>query len=850
MKVASFTVLPDTPEPLTHLTELAYNLYFSWNKEVPELFFKLDPETWKKCLNNPVRMLCETPQARLEKMAKDRNYLAELEGVYDRFSQYMLTSTWYESLFGKRDKVKIAYFCCEFGIHQCLPIYSGGLGVLAGDHMKSASDLGLPLAGVGLMYRFGYFQQHINMEGIQQEIYPENDLFTMPVTLIKDDAGKPLRGSVEMAGEEVIFQIWLVKNGRVNIYLLDTNFEGNPKHHRVITNALYDADRDIRIRQEILLGIGGVRALKLLGIEPKVFHVNEGHAAFLCLERSRNLMHAHNLSYEEARTFVWSTTVFTTHTPVPAGNEYFNEQAIRKYFDQYVTSMGRGIKDFLADGMVYNDNRGEYFGMTVLALHFSAYANGVARLHGNVSRQMWKDLFPGLPVDEVPIGHITNGIHPKTWISAHMRNLFLRYVKIQSSEELLDFNLWEKADLIPDDDLWELHQYKRKQLVEYVRECIIRQLKRRNAGSAEINDVQNILNPKILTIGFGRRFATYKRGSLFLKNIARLKQIIGQTGKEVQFLIAGKAHPADQAGKDIIKTIVTASKDPELKNRIVFLENYNLDMARHLMQGVDIWLNTPLRPEEASGTSGMKAAINGAINFSVPDGWWDEAYTPEVGWSIGQGEKYEDLSYQNQVESELLYGILEREIIPLFYDRNRDDIPLAWVRMMKSSIKTLGCFFNSHRMVQEYMEKFYMHARNNHNALIKNNFEQCRDLSHWLTETAKKWKSIRINRITGPGEDAILLGSNLEIKAWIDLNGILPNTVVVECYHGPVDNNFKIIHSNRTQMKYQHIDEELALFTATIECSHGGRYGYTVRILPGHPALASHFLPGLIRWYE
>ncbi|MDD4873300.1 MAG: alpha-glucan family phosphorylase, partial [Kiritimatiellae bacterium] len=555
MYVKTFTVLPDTPEKLKHLNDLAYNLWFSWNPNALRLFEKLDPASWEESLQNPVRMLCIVPQEKLEAAAKNHHYLAELASVYDSFKLYMDENTWFERQYGKRNSPTIAYFSCEFGLHECLPVYSGGLGILAGDYMKSASDLGLPVVGVGLLYQQGYARQYLNAEGVQQGLYLENDWYSMPVELVKNTEGKPIIETIKLGKNTIYFQIWKVHVGRINIYLLDTNIEANAPAYRATTTRLYDSDRNTRIHQEILLGIGGVKALKAIGLNPMVYHVNEGHSALLLLERIRSLMHEKHLSFDEARELVWATTVFTTHTPVDAGNERFDSDLMHKHFDEYAKELGIKWDDFMALGRENPANAHEEFCMTVLALKLCAFANGVSKLHGQVSRKMWQKLYPDLPKAEIPILSITNGIHVQSWLNPALHELLCEGAGKVGNNELPDSAMWHKIDRVPDELIWESQNTSRLELVDFIREHVSWQLSRRSVGVTEMNRAKELFDPNILTIGFARRFAAYKRGNLFLRNPERLKKILTDPKRPVQMVIAGKAHPADHYGKEIIKQI-------------------------------------------------------------------------------------------------------------------------------------------------------------------------------------------------------------------------------------------------------------------------------------------------------
>ena len=850
MKITSFTVLPDTPERLRHLNELAYNLYFSWNMDVQELFRSLDPETWEAARRNPARMLCLTPQEKLDQAAKDPDFLDHLEAVYAQFQRYLREPTWWERQFGRPTGPQLAYFCAEFGLHECLPVFSGGLGVLAGDHIKSASDLGLPLVGVGLLYRQGYFRQYLNAEGMQQEHFPENDWYSMPVHLEKDPQGAPLKNYLDTPNGRLWFQVWRAAVGRVCIYLMDTNIEDNPQQFRDITKVLYDPDRVTRVWQEILLGIGGVRALRSLGHNPLVYHANEGHSAFLLLERIRLLMAEHQLSYDEARTLVWSTSVFTTHTPVPAGNERFDRGLLEPFFSHYVKELGVSWEHFLADGRENRHDHDEAYCLTVLALRYAAFANGVSRLHGEVSRKMWRNLFPGIPENEIPIAHVTNGVHVRSWLALPMLHLFQRHQGAEAPSEVADSGLWKNVDAIPDKELWQAHEQRRRHLVEFVRARVTAQLQRRGARAGELSRVCEILDPRVLTIGFARRFATYKRGYLFLMKPERLKQILCDPHRPVQMIFAGKAHSADNAAKDIIRQICELANQPELRNRLVFLEDYDLDVARNLVQGCDVWLNNPRRPLEASGTSGMKAALNGCVNFSVLDGWWDEAYTTEVGWALGQGETFENHDLQDRVESDLLYGGLEREIVPLFYDRDETGVPRGWTKIMKKSISRLSAGFNSHRMLKNYTHQFYMRALRLHERLTANDHAETRALTAWFGRLRQEWHQVQIVKMESPVSDFLYKGTEVEVRAWVRLNAMKPEDIIVECYHGPLDASFNITSPKRERMQAERLEGDLTVFHTKFQCSRGGHYGHTVRILPGHENLAVEFLPGFMKWVE
>ncbi len=686
--VRTFHVVPSLPQPIEALRKIALNLRWCWSHESIELFRRLDRDLWETVGHNPVLLLGTIEQSKLEEAATDDAFLAHLKRVETDLASYLgADSTWFHRNY-TGDVPQIAYFSAEFGLTECLSIFAGGLGILAGDHLKSASDLGVPLIGVGLLYQQGYFRQYLNQSGWQQEAYVSNDFHNLPVETVYSSRRQPLVIDIELAGHPVFAQVWKVQVGRVSLYLLDTNINANSRpENRDLTDQLYGGDRETRIRQEILLGIGGYRALQRLGLQPTVFHMNEGHSAFLALEHIRHLMHTRGLNFAEARELASSSLVFTTHTPVEAGHDYFSADLVNRYFGEMAHDFGLSLQDFMDLG---RSDKSPEFCMTVLALRTAARANGVSKLHGEVSRNMWQSLWPGVPVDEVPIRHVTNGVHFRSWISAELNQLYDRYLGPNWREEPANSDVWSRVKSIPAEELWRTHERRRERLVAWTRRRVRDQRIRRAASQAEIDAAAEVLDPDALTIGFARRFATYKRATLILHDMDRLRRLLTDPVRPVQLIFAGKAHPADEAGKELIRKITEVSRDPELGRQVVFLEDYDMAVARSLVQGVDVWLNTPLRPNEASGTSGMKAAANAVLNLSVPDGWWDEVWDDPhnsrlMGWAIGHGEEYSDPNYQDQVEAEALYDLIERDVIPTYYDnRGADRIPRKWVERMKS----------------------------------------------------------------------------------------------------------------------------------------------------------------------
>ncbi len=854
MKVKQFLVLPNLPERIQLLRELAMNLWFSWNWNIVKLFIRIDSELWEKAYQNPIEMLAYLPQAKLEEVAQDEAFLANLDRVYADFQEYMKAKRWFDNTYPDLKNRKIAYFSCEYGIDTGLPIYSGGLGILSGDHLKAASDLGIPLVAMGLLYRYGYFRQFLSADGWQQERYEENDWYHMPVTLEKDEKGNPIKFTIDFSGTPVHVQIWKVMVGIIPLYLLDTNIPDNSSKYREITSVLYSGDKDTRLRQEILLGIGGVKALKALGIQPSVFHLNEGHSMFLLLERIRTLIETEKLTYQEALQVVWPTTVFTTHTPVPAGNETFDPKLLERYLKTYVESFGMTWEQFLALGRVFPANENEAFCMTVAALKLSAFSNGVSKLHGKVTREMWHNLWPNLPSEEVPITSITNGVHLRSWLSHDVVDLFDTYFGPKFTRQPAAFENWEMVQKIPDAELWRVHQRRRERLVFFGRKRLRNQLVRRGASSFDVKMAEEVLDPQILTIGFARRFSSYKRAFLLFKDVPRLRKLINNPQMPVQIVIAGKAHPLDNPGKEIIKHILQVAAQDEFRRRIVFLEDYDINIARYLVQGVDVWLNNPRRPQEASGTSGMKAAINGAVNVSILDGWWCEGYTPETGFKIGNGEEYDNPEYQDMLENQFLFDVLEREVVPLFYDRNGVNLPYKWVTMMKNSIIMAGRSFSSLRMVKDYASKSYVPAFHAGDKFTADNYAASKSIAHWLSDLSSKWDKIEIEGIETPTmETSPKVGDRIPVTMRVTLGDIAPENVSVEVISGNLNSLEQM--SNCESVVAAKLDGDVHLpagqylYKTEVICKESGRFGIAGRIMPHNENLMHNRIPKLIKWW-
>jgi len=855
--IGRFTVIPKLPVQLEKLHDLAYNVRWSWNHDTIALFRRLDGDLWESSGHNPVRMLGAIDQRRLEAAAADDAFLAHLDRAHQELEEYTKhASSWFRRNYGRASPPMIAYFSAEFGLTESLSIFAGGLGILAGDHLKSASDLGVPLAGVGLLYQQGYFRQQLNEAGWQQEKYEDNDFQNLPLTLIRDSAGAPIRVAVEFPGRQLHAQVWRVTVGRVPLLLLDTNIPENADRRDCdVTDQLYGGDTENRLKQEILLGIGGYRALKATGFQPTVYHMNEGHSAFLALEHIRCLMKERSLSFYEARELAEPSFVFTTHTPVAAGHDYFDSELMRQYLFGFSQELGVPWSEFLRLGHSRPSGTKEDFCMTALALNLSPFRNGVSRLHGEVSRRMWQSIWPGIPESEIPIGHVTNGVHLRTWISQDMDQLYDRYLGPRWREEPGNRELWQRAESIPVEELWRTHERRRERLVAFARRRLLWQLKRRGAADSEIDSANEVLDTRVLTIGFARRFATYKRATLFLRDPDRLARILNNKERPVQIIFAGKAHPRDEAGKALINEIVSLIRQPTFRERMVFIEDYDMAVARYLVQGSDVWLNTPLRPNEACGTSGMKAAANGVLNLSALDGWWDEAWRNAlessgfVGWAIGRGETHEDRDFQDQIEAEALYEVLERDVIPTFYDRRHDGLPRRWTEKMKSAISTLCHTYAAHRMVKEYTERFYLVSHGKSAVLEADEAKKVKALAAWRERIHSHWPEIAIESVVNGTEQQIEIGGAVRVGARVRLGALSPEDVAVELYWGKLNASDEFVDAVAIPMEHGGVDGDLHLYEATYgPCTQSGLQGFTVRVLPQNPDLTSPFLPGYVTW--
>ncbi|RAO98458.1 alpha-glucan phosphorylase [Petrotoga sp. 9PW.55.5.1] len=850
--ISKLTVVPKIPENISGIKEISQNMWWTWNYKAQELFQKIDNELWNASHRNPIVFLKKVEQKKLNQVSQNQDYLTLYNEVLNSFKNYLNKSenTWFETTHSGTKKGEIAYFCMEYGLHESFPMYSGGLGILAGDHLKSASDLGIPLIAVGLLYKKGYFIQKINSEGWQESIYLDYDFSDFPIKPAKDINGEDVYIQLNILGKKIFVKVWKVEVGRVNLYLLDTNLKQNDPEDRELTSTLYGGDIEMRIKQEILIGIGGIRAIRKLGYNPSVWHMNEGHAAFLGLERIRELVQQEGLNFNQAIEVVRAGNVFTTHTPVPAGNDVFSVSLIDKYFGDYWPSLGATRQDFLNLGLEKQKDGNELFSMTILALRLSGRANGVSKLHGEVSKKLWNHVWSGIEWLEVPISYVTNGVHINTWLNPKLQEFLKQYLGEDWMTKIDDPDLWKKMDNIPDKELWETHKELKKELIEYIRQSIKEQRSRHGETVEQLEQVNQIGDEKALTIGFARRYATYKRADLIFKDEERLKRILNNPEKPVQIIFAGKAHPADKPGQELIKKIYEYSRKPEFHNKIIILENYDMHMARHLVSGVDIWLNNPRRPREASGTSGQKAGMNGALNFSALDGWWVEGYNGKNGWAIGDNRDYDDLELQDRIDSVSIYNQLEKQIIPMYYENTNEKFSKHWVEKMKESIKSVTSFFNTSRMLKEYTQKLYMPALEQYKNFSNENYKLAKELVRWINLLKENWDAIKIHVIFD--QDLLEVKNaeeDLEIKAEIYLPGIGPDSILPEIVVARLEEG-KTVDIQRHDMKLiKEVQKDTYLYSARFKIEDRGEYGINVRVSPNHPCTPhKNYLIGLVKY--
>jgi starch phosphorylase len=842
-------VKPKIPQTLQAIKDLSDNMWFVWNHEARDLFKRMNPDLWDDTRKNPVELLCRLKQRELENLATDKGFLAHMERVKQEFDRYVAEKL-DPAMFGKVERpFLVAYFIAECGVADCLPIYSGGLGILSGDHLKSSSDLNLPVIGISLAYQKGYFRQYLTQDGWQMETYPVNQFAIMPMELVRDSKGDAVKVSLELKGEEVHIRAWRLNIGRTKLFLLDTNLQENSDWTRSITSQLYGGDKEMRMRQEIVLGIGGVRMLRAMGLDPAVYHMNEGHSAFAAFERIRELTEDKEMRFNEALEFVRFTNVFTTHTPVPAGIDSFPPDLMRAYFAAFAKTMGIAFDVLLGIGRQDPRNKEEDFSMAVLALRLSNWSNGVSRLHEQVSRRIWQALWPHTPEIDLPISHVTNGVHIPSWISQEMAENYNRYLGPRWIEDPDNKKVWERVDMIPNTELWRTKARARERLVAFTRKRLREQLMKRGHPDRDLAIAEEVLNSETLTIGFARRFAPYKRADLILRDMERLEEILTHERHPAQVIFAGKAHPHDNMGKELIKKLVQTANKDRLRRHMVFLEDYDMEITRHMVQGADVWLNTPRRFMEASGTSGMKAVANGGLHLSVLDGWWDEGYDREIGWSIGSGEVYEDHAFQDELESRTLYDILEEDIIPLFYDRGPDGLPRGWLAMMKTSLHKLCPMFNTHRMVAEYWDRFYLPAADRGSQLMERDGEDLKRLAGWREKIMYNWGNVAIKDIQMEEVEEVEVGGGYHVETNIFLGELLPEDVMVEAYFGRLDpaNEYldrfiQIMNPSET------VGDHIHRYKCDIRFEEAGHFGLNIRITPNHPNPESRHGMGLVIW--
>ena len=846
------TVNPQLPKRIEKLSEIANNLWWSWNTEFLRLFQRIDGDLWEISNKNPIKFLKHVSQERLENVAKDVNFLKEYDKIVEDFEGYMNSkSTWFSKKYPEEKDDLIAYFSAEYGLDQTIPIYSGGLGILSGDHLKSASDLGIPLVAVGLLYKNGYFNQKIDGDGNQQTEYNDIDLYDLPINPVKNDIGDDLVIYVKFPKRRLYLKVWSIKVGRVTLYLLDSDIEKNNPEDRDVTLRLYGGDQEMRISQEIVLGQAGVELLtKYLKLKPTVYHMNEGHSAFLTLELMKNIIKEKQVSFDVAKDIASSKTVFTTHTPVPAGNDIFPLDLVEKYFKDFWPRLGLTREEFLRLGMKPGKELDNGFNMGILALKIAGKKNGVSKLHGAVSRELFGEVWPNIAANEAPIGYVTNGIHTCSWLAPRMKELFNKYLIPYWQDNMYQDQVWEKIRNVPNDKLWNIHNDRKVKLLRLVKDNTYERLRRSGYSYEDINEIISKLNPNALTIGFARRFATYKRATLIFKDLERITEIINNSDRPVQLIFAGKAHPQDKEGQDLIRYIHQISMMPQFKGKIFLLENYNIAMSRYLVSGVDVWLNNPRRPMEASGTSGQKASVNGVINFSVLDGWWAEGYTQNNGWTIGSNQEYDSYEAQDQADSQSLYRTLEEKIIPTFYDRDKNNMPIKWIELMKNSIITTGGKYSTSRMLVDYTNNYYM-------PLCKLTKKYYSDIDNvaafnsWKKDLYTNWKDVKITQ-TEEDLDNITIdaGNKIEVGCEVTLPNIDVDNVTVQVYYGKILENgivedISIIPMELTE---ENPEERKYYYTAKLELTSGGNYGYTFRVMPKNEMILEPANLDLIKW--
>jgi starch phosphorylase len=830
------------PENLQPLEVMGHNLWWSWDAEATELFKSIWPEKWEEANYNPLTIIRMLNSFQTKELSENKAFVGQVNRVFKRFLAYM------DVPFNSA-KPSVTYFSMEYGLHISLRLYSGGLGVLAGDFLKEASDEAVDMNAIGLLYRYGYFQQQISLHGDQISDYPPQKFTELPLTPVRDKQGEWLKISVELQDRTVFAKIWVLKVGRINLFLLDADIDENAWEDRSLTHQLYGGDNEHRLKQEILLGIGGVKALKAMGIESDIYHCNEGHAAFMGLERIRSIMHWERLDFSTALEMVRASSLFTTHTPVPAGHDHFSTALMHQYFYHYIGELGLSMEQFMALGKIQSDNVEEDFSMSHLAIRISKQVNGVSKLHGQVSREMFDVLYPGYIAEEVHIGHVTNSVHYPTWIAEPLDNLYRNYFGKDFLEDQSNPERWGKIMEVNDRQLYEIRTTLKRRLLVKIEEKLKEDLLKRGEHPSAIFKTIKGIQPDALVVGFARRFATYKRAHLLFSDLDRLAQLVNHPERPVLFLFSGKAHPADKGGQALIKHIIEVSRKPEFLGKVIFLEGYNMELAKYLVQGVDVWLNTPTRPLEASGTSGMKAALNGVVNFSVLDGWWAEGYRPDAGWALQLERTYKDQSLQDQLDAENLYNIFETEIVPTYFDKNEDGVPVQWVSYVKHIIADVAPRFTMKRMMDDYFEYFYQPLKSNYQALCEQE-NTINDFVQWKKDIQEKWEGLRRTdiRLMDTENESLVLGEPFDATLEIYLNGMAAQDIGLEVVLFRRIDEHKLELKTAQPMQLKEVGQGTAIFSCKYVPEYAGVLEYGFRVFPQHPLLAHRQDVPLVKW--
>lgn len=845
------TVRPQLPARINKLYDISYNLWWSWNTEFLQLFKELDTDLWENCNKNPIKFLQLVSQDTLEDATKNQDFLKKYDKIASNFEDYMNAKhTWFSRNYPENKNDLIAYFSAEYGLDETIAIYSGGLGILSGDHLKSASDMGIPLIGIGMLYKHGYFHQLIDGNGEQQTEYKDVDLSELPIKPVRSVDGTDLLISVKIQKAKVYLKIWQINVGRTKLYLMDSDISENPEEYRDITTTLYGGDQEMRIKQEIVLGMAGVKLLRIMGIKPTIYHMNEGHSSFLTLELIKNVMEDREVSFDVAKDIVSAQTVFTTHTPVPAGNDIFPTDLVEKYFDKFWDKLGIDKEKFLQLGMKPGDDLSAGFNMGILALKIAGCKNGVSKLHGAVSRELFGDIWSNIPANESPIGYVTNGVHTCTWLAPSLKRLYNEYLRPYWQDNMQNDDVWKDINKIPDDRLWNVHQARKNKLIELVKKSTTERLRRYNYSYEEIESMTEKLDANALTIGFSRRFATYKRATLIFRDLERITKIFNEKNMPVQIIFAGKAHPIDKEGQDLIKFIHELSLKPQFKGKVFILENYNMGMSRYLISGVDVWLNNPRRPLEASGTSGQKAAVNGVINFSVLDGWWAEAYNQKNGWKIGTNAEYQSYEEQDDSDSASIYDTLENKIIPMYYNKNDKGYSEEWLKVMKNCIMSNAGKYSTARMLQDYVAGMYTPLCNLYNRFYQN-LEDVFKFTEWKKEMKKNFDKIEVMQSKSNYNDITVdAGNNIEVECRVRLpKGLISaENIEAQVFYGKISSEGVVDDIRIDSMSYDGEEDGIHKYSAKIALKSGGDYGYTFRVIPKTKMVLDSMNFNLIKW--